>query len=208
MVRDSPRVMFFGLPVLAVVTISEFRAMLAHYYGGDTRMGPWIAVTQQALGRSIHNLSPDSGFFGFMSRRPYFAALGQVFASHPTARQRTERALSHHYDSVPNDEAPAISLLEGTANMELAALQALFPNAKSANLRPLEWNCARQLIYLPTWHKLTTQYRELLAPYRVCDIPDALANLANLTPSVRDPKGMLLTRQQHKQRCIELLWMA
>ena len=42
----SRRVMGLGLPLLAALNISQFRAILAHefahYYGGDTSLGPWV----------------------------------------------------------------------------------------------------------------------------------------------------------------------
>jgi Zn-dependent protease with chaperone function len=314
----SRRVMALGLPVLAVLTISEFRAVLAHefahYYGGDTGVGPWIAKARDALGRSLQNLSSNSGFLGIMSRWAYIAILRliivtifglywklflrltlmvsrqweyradelacavagaqplvsglrkiagislawpafwgselvpslqagfrppvadgfarfllapaiaqqvtanaaaifqsekpHIFSSHPTLQQRTERALSHRFNSASSVDAPAITLFDGAADLELSALQTLFPKAKLADLRSIEWQSIGPTIYLPSWRKFANEYRELLAPYRVGDIPDALANLGNFTAKVRDPKGTLLTREQRAQRCVALLWMA
>src|SRR6266566_7859504 len=44
--RGRRRVMVLGLPLMQVMTVSQMRAVLAHefghYYGGDTRLGPWI----------------------------------------------------------------------------------------------------------------------------------------------------------------------
>ena len=81
----SRRVMALGLPVLAVLTISEFRAMLAHefahYYGGDTGVGPWIAKARDALGRSLQNLSSNSGVLGIMSRWAYIAILRLIIVT-------------------------------------------------------------------------------------------------------------------------------
>src|SRR6266853_1614359 len=46
----SRRVMGVGLPLLGALNISQFRAILAHefahYYGGDTRLGPLPPKTQ------------------------------------------------------------------------------------------------------------------------------------------------------------------
>ena len=49
-----------GLPLLAGLSVSEFRAVLAHgfghFYGGDTRLGPWVYKTRSAIVRTIENL--------------------------------------------------------------------------------------------------------------------------------------------------------
>lgn len=59
--RGGHRVMVLGLPLLDVLTISEFRAVLAHefghYHGGDVKLGPWIYRTREAIGRTIGNLT-------------------------------------------------------------------------------------------------------------------------------------------------------
>ena len=60
----SRRVMGIGLPLVRVLTVSELRAVLAHemghFYGGDTRLGPWIYKTRGAIGRTIVNLARAS----------------------------------------------------------------------------------------------------------------------------------------------------
>jgi Zn-dependent protease with chaperone function len=56
----SRRVMGLGLPLLAALNISQFRAILAHefahYYGGDTKLGPWLHRTQMAMIRTFQNM--------------------------------------------------------------------------------------------------------------------------------------------------------
>ena len=56
----SRRVMGIGLPLLSSLTVSEMRAVLAHefahYYSGDTRMGPWVYKTQSAMIRAFQNI--------------------------------------------------------------------------------------------------------------------------------------------------------
>lgn len=55
------RVMGIGLPLLAIMTVSELRAVLAHefahYYGGDTRLGPWVYKTRMAMVRTIQSMA-------------------------------------------------------------------------------------------------------------------------------------------------------
>src|SRR5262249_24416072 len=57
----SRRVMGIGLPLLRTLQVDELRAVLAHemghFYGGDTRLGPWIYKTRGGLIRTVGNLS-------------------------------------------------------------------------------------------------------------------------------------------------------
>lgn len=61
--RRGRRVMLIGLPLLYIVSERGIRAViaheLAHYAGGDTRMGPWIARTYDGIARTIHHLTDD-----------------------------------------------------------------------------------------------------------------------------------------------------
>jgi len=61
----SRRVMGLGLPLLGMLPRSQFRAVLAHefghYHGGDTRLGPWVYKTRNAIGRTLHSLSGAGG---------------------------------------------------------------------------------------------------------------------------------------------------
>lgn len=60
----SRRVMGLGLPLLRILTISQFRAVLAHefghYYSGDTRLWPFVHKTRAAMGRTLGNLGSDT----------------------------------------------------------------------------------------------------------------------------------------------------
>jgi Zn-dependent protease with chaperone function len=53
----SHRVMGVGLPLLQVLSVSEFKAIVAHEFGhyssGDVKLGPWIYKTRAAIGRTI-----------------------------------------------------------------------------------------------------------------------------------------------------------
>jgi Zn-dependent protease with chaperone function len=61
----SRRIMGIGLPLVAVLNVAEFRAVLAHefahYYGGDTRLGPFVYKTRQAMIRTIQNMASIGG---------------------------------------------------------------------------------------------------------------------------------------------------
>lgn len=62
----SRRVMAVGLPLLEAVTVPQFRAIIAHefghYHGSDTKLGPWIYKTRQAIVRTVNNLARSGSF--------------------------------------------------------------------------------------------------------------------------------------------------
>jgi heat shock protein HtpX len=72
----SRRIMGLGLPLLSILTVSQFRAVLAHefahYYGGDTSLGPWVYKTQTAIIRIFQNI----GTLGKLAR---IAVLGIMY---------------------------------------------------------------------------------------------------------------------------------
>ncbi|HEX4950057.1 MAG TPA: M48 family metallopeptidase [Blastocatellia bacterium] len=67
----SRRVMGLGLPLLQLLTTSQFRAVLAHefghYHGGDTKLGPWIYKTRMAIVRAVINVGERSS----MVQKPF-----------------------------------------------------------------------------------------------------------------------------------------
>jgi Zn-dependent protease with chaperone function len=56
----SKRIMGIGLPLLSILTVSEFRAIVAHefahYYSGDTKFGPFVYKAQTAMIRTLKNV--------------------------------------------------------------------------------------------------------------------------------------------------------
>jgi len=53
----SRRIMAIGLPLFSILSVSEFRGILAHefahYYRGDTKLGPFVYKTQTAIIRTL-----------------------------------------------------------------------------------------------------------------------------------------------------------
>jgi heat shock protein HtpX len=78
---NSRRVMGLGLPLFSVLTVSQFRAVLAHefahYYGGDTSLGPWVYRTKMAIVRIFQNV----GSLGKLARIGIVGAMYLVVAS-------------------------------------------------------------------------------------------------------------------------------
>jgi len=77
----SRRIMGLGLPLMSILTVSQFRAVLAHefahYYGGDTSLGPWIYKTQKAIVRIFENI----GSVGKLARIAILGAMYLVVAT-------------------------------------------------------------------------------------------------------------------------------
>lgn len=65
-------IMIIGLPLIAVLNVSELRGVIAHefghYVGGETKLAPLIYRTRDAIGRTIFELSNSTqGFQEFLS---------------------------------------------------------------------------------------------------------------------------------------------
>jgi heat shock protein HtpX len=58
--------MGIGLPLFAVLSVSELRAVLAHefahFYSGDTSLGAWVYRTQTSIVRVFQNLGELGAF--------------------------------------------------------------------------------------------------------------------------------------------------
>lgn len=76
------RIMGLGLPLLQMLSIAQFRAILAHefahYYAGDTRLGPLVFKTQRAMVRIFENLGRKSNILRFLTRWAVVAILYRI----------------------------------------------------------------------------------------------------------------------------------
>jgi heat shock protein HtpX len=143
----SRRVMGIGLPLMYFLNTSELSAVLAHefghYYGGDTRLGPWIYKTRGAIGRTLANLS--GGSVSFISGP--FNAYGRMFlrVTHGISRQQEYTA-----DRFAANIAGASSLksalerLHSHGNMFTMYWQGLVePTLRTGFLPPIEQGLSR-----------------------------------------------------------------
>jgi len=66
------KVLAIGLPLMQTLTIAELRAILAHefahFYSGDTRLGPWVYRGRATMVRVFQNLGKKSGPVLFLTR--------------------------------------------------------------------------------------------------------------------------------------------
>ncbi|HAB17703.1 MAG TPA: M48 family metallopeptidase [Verrucomicrobiota bacterium] len=108
----SRRVMGLGLPLLQQLTVSQFRAVLAHefghYFGGDTRLGPWVYKTRAAIGRTVQSLT-DTGGGGSLLQIP-FALYGRMFMR---VTQSVSRQQEFSADALAARTVGARPLIEG-----------------------------------------------------------------------------------------------
>lgn len=107
----SRRVMGIGLPLLEALTIEQFRAVVAHefghYYGGDTKLGPWIYKTRAAIMRTLYNIARHRA--GRLLQLP-FVWYGKAFS-------RVTLAVSRRQEYVADELAARTS---GAANLAAA----------------------------------------------------------------------------------------
>jgi heat shock protein HtpX len=77
----SRRVMGLGLPLMSILTVSQCRAVLAHefahYYGGDTSLGPWVYKTKMAMIRTFQTM----GSLGRLARNAILAIMHVVVST-------------------------------------------------------------------------------------------------------------------------------
>ena len=85
----SRRVMGLGLPLLQVLSVSQLRAVLAHefghYYGGDTKLVPWVYKTRVAIARTLGSLSEHSGL---LSKPFEWYGAGFIRITHAVSRSQ------------------------------------------------------------------------------------------------------------------------
>jgi Zn-dependent protease with chaperone function len=307
-------IMGIGLPLLQLLTVSQFRAVLAHefahYYGGDTRLGPWVYRTRAAMVRTLLGLGRPStvlrvvtrfalvrlahfvvtraliaywnlflritqsisrrqeyradelacsvagsralieglqdihrgaaavnaywaelrqavaagyrppiaeGFASFMAagdvREAVEAQLEkelahpdtQPFDSHPPLRDRLLAAGRLSVVREPQDDAPAISLIGDLTGVESELLEKLTPNQNVASLKPARWEDIGNEVYVPAWKKYVEEHAELLSGVTAGSLFARVQHLMEMGSGIRDPKGMLLTREQRAQRATDLL---
>lgn len=72
MEAQGRRILGLGLPLLQMLSIGELRAVLAHefahYYAGDTRLGPYVHSAQLAMARVYQNLGSKSSALRYLTR--------------------------------------------------------------------------------------------------------------------------------------------
>lgn len=64
------RILIIGMPLMQLLTIEEFRSVVAHefghFHGGETKLGPFIYQTRGAIGRTIVALEQRKSWLSFI----------------------------------------------------------------------------------------------------------------------------------------------
>lgn len=102
----SRRIMGIGMPLLQTLSVSEFRAVLAHefghYYGGDTKLTPWIYKTRTSIARTIQSL--EEGILHIV-----FQVYGKLFL-------RITHAISRYQEYVADEVAARVESAQALAS--------------------------------------------------------------------------------------------
>ncbi len=122
----SRRIAGVGLTLLQVLSINEFRAVLAHEFGhfsrGDTRLGPWIHKTRSAIERTLQGLQRHgtllSGYDAVI-RQP-FVLYGNWFLRITQAISRRQEYLADEVSAMTAGRETVVSALRKTYMADMA----------------------------------------------------------------------------------------
>ena len=108
------RVLVVGLPLIDSLTVRQLRAVIAHelghFYGGDTRLGPWFYRTYDALERTVIALHEAESIW----RKPFTWYL-DFFLRRTAALKRRQEFLADELAARIAGRDAAIASLEETS---------------------------------------------------------------------------------------------
>ena len=123
------RIIGLGMPLLQMLTIAQFRAVLAHefahYYAGDTRLGPWVYNTRKTIARVYENMGKKSDVMTFLRRHvvvagPYsvlMAAMRAYWKLFMRITQAISRRQEFRCDELACHIAGSQALIEGLESL-------------------------------------------------------------------------------------------
>ncbi len=135
-VAQRPRgrkVMLIGLPLLQMLTVSQFRAVLAHefahFYAGDTRLGPWVFKARDNMARVVSGLSERTAVVSFLTRFAVIALLHMIVVGglilywklFTRMTQYISRRQEFRCDELACHIAGSENLAQGLCNLERAS---------------------------------------------------------------------------------------
>jgi heat shock protein HtpX len=116
--RGRRRVMVIGLPLMQIMTVSQMRAVLAHefghYYGGDTKLGPWVYKTRETIERTLRTVSRQ----GALLQLP-FLWYGRLFLRVSQAVSRQQELAA---DQLAARTVGARPMIDGLRNLARGSL--------------------------------------------------------------------------------------
>jgi heat shock protein HtpX len=129
-----------------------------------------------------------------------------AYDTHPPLKARIKRVEKIGSAAAwPQDDSPALGLVNGIDDIEQQLIERL---TGAKDFRKVDWEEMAELVYLPGWRELVNEYKRMLAGVTIDAVPDLLARLPQWAGNIRDPQGMLLTREQRTERAASLVWTA
>jgi heat shock protein HtpX len=115
-------IMILGLPLMAVLSVSELRGVIAHefghYVGGETKLAPLIYRTRDAIGRTVFGLATSSQGFQQLLSFP-FLWYGRLYLR---ATQAVSRRQELDADRMAARVAGGTSMESGLVKIHAAGL--------------------------------------------------------------------------------------
>jgi Zn-dependent protease with chaperone function len=123
-------IMGLGLPLFSVLTVSQFRAVLAHefahYYGGDTSLGPWVYRTKTAIVRIFQNVGSLRQFTRVAIIRAMYLAIAAVLNAYSKLFLRAINLVSRRQEYRADELACLVAgrqpLIDGLRTIHGAAM--------------------------------------------------------------------------------------
>jgi heat shock protein HtpX len=182
-------------------------------------MGFWLTELGPSLEAGYR--PPIADGFGKFIRAPQICAAMQktvqtaldeptvnAYDTHPPLRDRIAAMHSLGMEKKPQIADPATDLLDDLDALEQQIIHQIAPKVDIKRLKPVEWAAVGREVYLPIWKSLVSEYAPLISGLTVASLPEVLKRIPEFAPKMRDPPGMLLTREQRVQRASNLAWMA
>ena len=195
--RGRRRVMVLGLPLMQIMSVAQLRAVIAHefghYHGGDTRLGPWIYRTREAIERALSFASRQSALLQLP-----FLLYGRMFMRMTQAVSRRQELTADELAARTVGAQPMINGLRSLARGSIAWSgywrQEVVPLIEAGFQAPVTEGFARFLAEPGTADRLDKAAEQLLAqakpdPYD-SHPPDAerIAALAALSDQPAGPQ--------------------
>lgn len=132
--RKKRRILIIGLPLLQMLTVSQMRAVLAHefahFYGGDTSLGPWVFRARNSMLRVLINLTQKSSVMSVLTRWAVIAIIYLIVVGglklywklFLRLTQHISRGQEFRCDELACYLAGSESLAEGLCNVHRASL--------------------------------------------------------------------------------------
>lgn len=130
------------------------------------------------------------------------------YDTHPSLRDRIAAMETVAAESREQSGESALTLLGDPLTAERRWIDSVNPGQPKGTLRRVSWDEVGPMVMIPAWKASLGEYAALLEGITAESLAETAKNLGAIGPSIRDPKGMLLTPEQRKQSAGRLLGVA